>query len=161
MGSRWVYRRPFFRANRPKIPLTRGGIVHVLRRRRALVQRRRAYHRRIIYVFGVAAAQAVSMPNVVRRRIRIKQPYTQKVHRAPAPGGRFEGKQGPIIRMLQAVGRMRRKTQQRLRFRPRPEEVPPSQVEPTVKAVSRGEIQTAGAEEAHIYVAGAKRGEVQ
>lgn len=98
---------------------------------------------------------------IVRFLRRIKTQRRHKpIRRAQPLGGRFEGKQNPIIRVLREIGRMRRKIQQRLRFRPRPEEIPPTAPLPT-KSIVRGQIMVAGAEEAHIYVAGAKRGEVQ
>lgn len=97
---------------------------------------------------------------IVRALRKIQRPQRiQPTKRAPAPGGRFEGKQGPIRRLLKAIQRMREGMQRRLLFRPK--EIPPIIVpQPIVHAISRGEIVTAGAVEGDVTTAVAVRGEV-
>jgi hypothetical protein len=62
--------------------------------------------------------------------------------------------------MLKAVGRMRRAIQMRLRWKPRPEFIPPIIVPPVEHAVARGSVYSGGVVEASVYSAGSKRGEV-
>ena len=161
MGTRWVYRRPHFPVHKPKIPLTRGGFVKApIRRRYQFRVRRRIVRARMVMTFGVTAQQTFGQAFARSLRRRAVQRHAQPLRRVPAPGGRFEGKQGPIQRMLKAVARMRRAMQARLRWKPRPEFIPPVIPGVPVHAIPRGTIQSAGAEAGSIFSAGSKRGKV-
>lgn len=160
MGTRWVYRRPYFRVTKPKIPLHKGSPPLVLRHLRAAQRRRHLAARRLVIVLGKFVQPATQAP-VRRPPIQIRPKRIPALHRALIPPATpFVGKQGPIIRMLKAVQRVRRKIQQRLRWKPI-EEIPPI-VAPQVfvHAIPRGTVLTAGAVEATIFTAGAKRGRV-
>lgn len=162
--NRWVYRRPYFRIAKPKIPLHRGQAPFAaLRRLRALRRKRHVIRRRIILAGGVAAQQAVTHAPIRRVRIKPKQRIRPKIRRAVLPPvPTFVGKQGPIPRFLKAVLRMRRHMLARLRWKPRPEFIPPVIVVPSPgHAIDRGSIYSAGAVEGSIYSAGSKRGWVE
>lgn len=161
--GRWVYRRPYFRVARPKIPLHRGQAPFAaLRHLRAVRQRRHIIARRVVHVLGFTQqANNLTHPPVRRPLVRFKPPKKPAIRRILVPATPFVGKQGPIARMLKAVQRARRHIQARLRWKPRPEEFPPIIV-PTapVHAIPRGDVFTAGAVEAAVFTAGAKRGKV-
>lgn len=157
----WVYRRPYFRATRPKIPLFKGGPpLAALRHLRAVRRRRHIIARRVVQVLGAAQA-TVTHPPIRRQIANAKPKRAPAIHRALLPSApTFVGKQGPIIRALRAVQRMRRRMRERLRWKPI-EEIPPIVVPQVfVHAIPRGTVLTAGAVEATIFTAGAKRGRV-
>ena len=160
--QRWVYRRPYLRVAKPKIPLHRGQAPFAaLRRLRAVRQRRHILARRAVVVLGLQVNNLTMAP-VRRYPVQFKPPSKPKFHRALiAPAEPFVGKQGPIlVKLLKAVQRIRLRFQARMRWKPF-EEIPPIVVpQDFVHAIPRGSVFTAGAVEAAIYTAGAKRGRI-
>lgn len=161
MGTRWVYRRPFFRVTKPKIPLHRGHIPFLPRRLRAIRRKRHLLARRIVIVLATPVVNAKTMAPVKRPPVRFKPHIQPRVKHILPPDAPFVGKDTILIRMLRAVQRARRHIHARLRWQLLPESVPPVVVPSApVHAVPRGTVLTAGAVEATIFTAGAKRGRV-
>jgi hypothetical protein len=186
--NRWVYRRPFFRAAKPKIPLFRRGTPLFPQRRLRIARRRVVRRIRRALVLGKASAssvfvrairRAVAHRRAVHRRIpipgtsaqgrtgviarrrlirKIKARYRQQ--KTQPPGTKFTGKTGVLGRVLKAIGRMRRQMQKRLRWKPR--EIPPEITPPSTQphATPRGSVFSAGSVAGDIYSAGSKRGSI-
>jgi len=177
--GRWVYRRPFVRVVRPKLPLTRGHgllIAAFLRRRRA-VRRRVFIRRRTVVVLG-RTSTSPTFARLVRRVRRLRRVrllrrgahlhgraaasrVVNALRRAYPPRRRarlrrakptvftrtvvVNNKIGPIGRFRRAVVRMHRALRARLRWKPRPEEIPPIILEPRTVQSPKGRVSSPGA----------------
>lgn len=163
MGRNWVYRRPYFRVAKPKIPLTRRGTPLYPRHRRFFRIRRVVVAHKaaaiVAAISGVTAAAAVGHVIVGRRRVNLRPPRPQAAHNKIILKRPGEGKVFVFGRILKAINRMRRKMQQRLRWKPR--EIPPEITPPTaVISNPRGSVFSAGSLVGDIFSAGTKRGSV-
>lgn len=159
MGRYWVYRRPFFSQPRRKIPFgpAVGSPVIVRAARRALRVRRRI-RRRIQHVGGTFTGRTAAQP---RRIARQRRRILHRAFRPKPPGSVFTPTFGGVFpRIHKAIQRMRRAMQARLRWKPRPEEIPPTFAGTTVFADTRGTIYSAGVTEASVYSGGSRRGTV-
>jgi hypothetical protein len=195
--GKWVYRRPYFRQPRTRLPLTRGhgllvaaffrrranvrrrawvrrrapawlaalshghnahlaGIVRALRRQR----RRPRVQRRLGVTFGVAAAAAAAgrVPALrVRQLRRVNRPKRVRRLRAPGtvePPTPPTNKTGTVARFRRAVARNLDALRRRLRWKPRPADIPPIIVPHGEETVLKGRIAQPGMTRGRIVTGG-------
>ncbi len=145
--GKWVYRRPYFRQPRTRLPFTkRLHAWFLVHRRRAPVRRRTQVRRRRVFIFGVTAVVAGVgyvfrlKPRRAKRRVRARRRQITVLQHARPPANNLTG---PVIRFRRAVSRIREAMIRRIRWRPKPV-VPPTEPDERIEGSMKGRVFSSG-----------------